>query len=171
MKRESKRLAKEVNRRQISAVVQNRLSRVGANAHAGSPLLWMLTVLLAACAFALLPATPLHAQQHKSKVPLVGKFGSGNRQQAYSGRVQSLDMKQMILNVNSLHGRDSEIFPFKKNVRVESVNGKKMTLSSLRPGSTVLIYFDQKSGERTIKNIVVLSSGKKQAKGKPASSH
>jgi 3-dehydroquinate synthase class II len=123
-------------------------------------------MLLAACVLTLFPAAPAHAQQHKSKVPIVGKFGSGKRQQAYSGRVRSLDMKQMILNVNALHGRDSEIFPFKKNVKVEGVNGKKMDLSSLRPGSTVLIYFDQKSGERTIRNIVVLSSGKKQAKGK-----
>ena len=74
------------------------------------------------------------------------------------------------MNVNSLHGRESEIFPFKKNVRVESLNGDKMNLKSLKPGTTVLIYFNQKSGERTIRNIVVLSSGEGQAKGKPAPS-
>ena len=42
--------------------------------------------------------------------------------------------------------------------------------AALTPGTAVLIYFDQKSGERSIKNIVVLSSGKEQAKGKPAPS-
>ena len=129
-----------------------------------------MVALLAACVFILCQAPQLHAQNRKSKVPIVGKLTSGNLQQAYSGEVQSLDLKQKILNVNSLRGRDSEIFPFKKNVRIESLNGKKMDLTSLTPGSTVLIYFDQKSGERTIKNIVVLSSGKEQAKGKPAPS-
>lgn len=126
-----------------------------------------LAVLGAAFAFVFCQAAPLHAQQRKSKVPIVGKFSSSPRQQAYSGRVQSLDLKQKILNVNALHGRGSEIFPFKKNVKVESVNGKKMKMKALTPGATVLIYFDQKSGERTIKNIVVLSAGKEQAKGKP----
>ena len=132
--------------------------------------MWASAVLLSAGALALFPAAPFHAQEHKSKVPIVGKFGSGSHQQAYSGKIQSLDMKQMILNVNSLQGRDSEIFPFKKNVRIENLNGKKMELKALTPGSTVLIYFDQRSGERTIKNIVLLSSGKEQAKGKQSPS-
>jgi hypothetical protein len=144
--------------------------REGSGGGPTRSLMRALTVLLVACAFALFPAAPLQAQKHKSKVPIVGKLGSSSLQQAYSGKVQSVDKKQKILNVNSLHGRDSEIFPFKKNVRIESLNGKKMDLTALTPGSTVLIYFDQKSGERTIKNIVVLSSGKEQAKGKPAPS-
>ncbi len=83
--------------------------------------------------------------------------------------MQSLDLKQKILNVNSRQGRKSEIFPLKKNVRVESLNGKKMKLKALRPGTTVLIYFNQKRGERTIKNIIVLSPGEGQA-NKPAPS-
>jgi hypothetical protein len=115
-------------------------------------------------------AAPLHAQQHKSKVPLVGKLAPGFQQQAFSGKVQSLSMKDRILNVNSVNGRESEIFPFKKNVRVEGINGNKLSLAEVTPGTTVLIYFNQRSGERTIKNIVILSSGKKQAKGKPAPS-
>jgi hypothetical protein len=140
----------------------------GARAHGLS--LRTLAILLAACAPALFLAVSLHAQQHKSKVPIVGKLGAGNHQQAYSGKVQSLDMKQKILNVNSLQGQDTEIFPFKKNVRIEGLNGKRLDLRALKPGATVLIYFDQKSGERTIKNIVILSSGKEQAKDKPAHS-
>lgn len=133
-------------------------------------MLKIAAALVAACALALGQPPLLHAQRHKSKVPIVGKLTSGNTKQAYSGKVQSVDLKQKILNVDSLHGRESEIFPFKKNVRVESLNGNKMDLKKLTPGTTVLIYFDQRSGERTIKNIVVLSSGKEQAKGKPAPS-
>jgi hypothetical protein len=139
-------------------------------ASAGRSSLRTLASLLAAGLFASCQAAPLHAQEHKSKVPIVGKLTGGSHQQAYSGKVQSLDMKQRILNVNPLHGRNSEIFPFKKNVRIENLNGGRMNLSALTPGTAVLIYFDQKSGERTIKNIVVLSSGKEQARGKPAPS-
>jgi hypothetical protein len=100
--------------------------------------------------FGLSQAAPLYAQQGRSKVPIVGKLSSGNRQQAYSGKVRSLDLKRKILNVNSLHGQDSEIFPIKKNVRVENLGGGKMKLDALTPGTTVLIYYNQKSGERTL---------------------
>ncbi len=127
-------------------------------------------VFLAAVVFAFSQAVPLCAQQHTSKVPIVGKLTTGHRQQAYSGKVESLDLKQKILNVNALRGRDSEIFPVKKNVRVEDVDGRKMKLKELTPGMTVLIYYDQKSGERTVKNIVVLSSDKGPEKGKSAPS-
>jgi len=129
-----------------------------------------LIALLAACLFAFSQAVPLRAQAHKSKVPIVGKLTSGPQQQAYSGKVQSVDLKQEILNVNSLHGRDSEIFPVKKNVRVEDLNGRKMKLTALTPGMTVLIYYSQKSGERTVRNIIVLSSGKSQEKAGQAPS-
>lgn len=113
-----------------------------------------------ACFFAFLPATSLRAQQHKSKVPILGKLTSNPDQQAYSGTVQSLDLKQKVLNVNSRQGRDTEIFPLKKDVHVETINGKKMQLENLTPGTSVLIYFDQKRGERTVKNIIVLEAGK-----------
>lgn len=136
---------------------------------ASGPLPVLAAALLVFCVMALCQA-PLQAQSHKSKVPIVGKLTSTNSRQAYSGKVQSLDLKQMILNVNSLHGRESEIFPFKKNVRIESLNGDRMGVKALKPGTTVLIYFNQKSGERTIRNIVVLGSGKGQAKDKEAPS-
>jgi len=145
-------------------------SRGGRSTIAGGSLPGIAAALLAVWVFVLWPAPLLHAQSHKSKVPIVGKLTSTNRKQAYSGKIQSVDLKQKILNVNSLHGRQSEIFPIKKNVRVESLNGDRMNLKALKPGTTVLIYFNQKSGERTIRNIVILSSGKEQAKGKAAPS-
>jgi len=130
----------------------------------------MAAALMVICIFALCQAPLLRAQGHKSKVPIVGKLGSSSKRQAYSGKIQSIDLKQRILNVNSIHGRQSEIFPFKKNVRIENLNGNRMDLKALKPGTTVLIYFNQKSGERTIRNIVVLSSAKEQARGKRAPS-
>lgn len=127
-----------------------------------------LAALLGACLFLIVQAAPLHAQEHKSKVPIVGRLTNGNRQAVYSGKIESLNMKQGIMNVNPIEGRGSEIFPLKKNVHVQNLNGGKMALDALTPGTAVLIYFDQKAGERTIKNIVVLSSGKEQAKNRSA---
>lgn len=129
-----------------------------------------LVVLIAACIATLFQTIPLHAQNSKSKLPLIGKLTSSNHQQAFTGKIQSLDLKQKVLNVNSLRGRQSEIFPVKKDVRVQAVNGQKMKVTELTPGMTVLIYFNQKSGERKIKNIIVLSSGKSQGKAKRAHS-
>ncbi len=147
-------------------------SKYGENlsSSAGRTCLRALMALAAASVVLFCQAAPLRAQRQKSKVPLVSKLTTSNHQQAYSGKVQSLDMKQKILNVISLHGQDTDIFPVKKNMRVEGITGNRLTLSALAPGTTVLIYFDQKSGERTVKNIVVLSSGKEQEKGKPAPS-
>lgn len=127
-----------------------------------------LMLTLAACLLAFCQVAPLVAQ--KSKVPIVGKLTSSNHRQAYSGKIQSLDLKQKILNVSSLRNRTTEIFPVKKNMRIESINGKRLDLNALTPGATVLIYFNQKSGERTVRNIVVLSSGKEPAKSKRAPS-
>lgn len=137
---------------------------------AGGSLPAMAAALLVACVCALWQGPLLQAQNRKSKMPIVGKLSSTDSRQAYSGKIQSLDLKQKILSVDSLHGQDSEIFPLKKNVRVESANGGRMDLKALKPGATVLIYFNQKSGERNISNIVVLSSGEEQAKNKPAPS-
>jgi hypothetical protein len=148
----------------------------GANGAEGLPvrLRWtcagVIAGLMGACVLIFGQAVALHAQEPRSKLPVVSKLTTSKHQQIFSGKLQSLDMKQRILNVNSLNGQDSEIFPFKKNVRVEGINGNRLDLADLKAGSTVMIYFDQKSGERTIKNIVILSSGKDKAKGKPAPS-
>lgn len=129
-----------------------------------------MMIFLAVCLMAFFQIAPLRGQSGKSKFPIIGKLTSGNHQQAFTGKIQSLDLKQKVLNVNSLHGQQSEIFPVKKSVRVQAVDGRKMKLTELAPGMTVLIYFNQKSGERRVKNIVVLSSNKGQGKTKSAHS-
>lgn len=136
------------------------------SARGGNISLPALTVALAACLFAFFQAVPLRGQSSKSKLPIFGKLTSHNHQQAFTGKVQSLDLKQRVLSVNSLHGQDDEIFPVKKTVHVEAINGHKMNLTELAPGMTVLIYFDQNSGKRTVKDIIVLSSSKNRGKGK-----
>jgi len=130
---------------------------------------WTAIGIVAACLLALVQAAPLSAQQHKSKIPIVGKISPFPGRQAYSGTVQYLDMKQKVLNVNSLHGKDTEIFPVKKDIHVKSLNGKKLELEALTPGTSVLIYYKEKGGEREVENIIVLESGKKGSKQAPAS--
>jgi len=120
-----------------------------------------------ACFVAFVQASPVRAQQHKSKIPIIGKMNS-NRQ-AYSGTIQFLDLKQKILSVNSRQGRDTEIFPLRKDIHVEAVDGKKMKLKVLTPGTSVLIYYEEKGGERLVKNIIVLDSGKRESQHAPAS--
>lgn len=125
-------------------------------------------IALVACFCAFVQTVPAHAQQHKHKVPIIGKMTSNPHQQAYSGKVQSLDLKQKILSVISRQGQDTEIFPLKKSVHVESINGKKMKLNSLTPGTNILIYYDEKGGERMVKNIIVLEAGKSKGETKHA---
>jgi hypothetical protein len=139
----------------------------------GTPWAWpqRASLAVAACLFVFLPASPLRAQQqHKHKLPVVGKMTDTPGRQAYSGTIESLNLKEKILNVFPLHGqRDTEIFPIKKDLRVEALDGKRLDLSALTPGTSVLIYYEERRGGRQVKNIIVLESGKKAAKHAPAS--
>jgi hypothetical protein len=137
---------------------------------AGGRSIRVMVALVAAGLFVFSQSAQLRAQSEMGSVPVTRKPSPGRKQQAYSGRIQSLDLKEKILSVTALHGQDSEIFPIKKNVRVENLVGGRLRLDALTPGMSVLIYYDQKSGERTVKHIVVLSSGKSPAKGKSAPS-
>ncbi len=104
------------------------------------------------------------AQERKHKVPGLDKISGGSNQQAFSGKVQSLDMDHRILNVNTVQGGVTEIFPFKKNVRVSNADGDRLKLEDLRPGTTVLIYYDQKGDRRTVKQVIVLRGAAGEAK-------
>jgi hypothetical protein len=122
-----------------------------------------------ACFVAFVQAAPIRAQQHKSKIPIVGKITAGSNRQAYSGTIQSVDLKQKVLSVNSRQGRDTVIFPLRKDIHVEAVNGKKMKLKALTRGMSVLIYYEEKGGGRLVKSIIVLESGKRESQHTPTS--
>lgn len=133
---------------------------------------WAAITAVACLALILLQAAPLRAQQppqNQGKIPVVGKSTPSLGRQAFSGTVQSLDMKQKVLSVNARQTQDAEFFPIKKNVRVEALNGKRLGLKALKPGTSVLIYFEQKHGQRRVNNIIVLRSGKKKSQHPPAS--
>lgn len=125
---------------------------------------------VATCMFAFLLASPLSAQQQpKKKLPIIGKLSNGFQRLAYSGTIQSVNLKQKVLNVNSDQGHDTEIFPLRKDIHIQGVSGEKMKLKALTPGTSVLIYYQVRGGTRAIKEIIVLCSGKSGPKHPPAS--
>jgi hypothetical protein len=120
----------------------------------------------AALAGSLYPAAG-QPQEHKRKLPGLEKITSGPTQQAFSGIVQSLDMERKILNVNTVQGGVTEIFPFRKGVHVASADGDKLKLAALKPGINVLIYYDQKGDRRSVKEIIILAAEPAPAKKSP----
>jgi len=108
--------------------------------------------------------SPAMAQGHKRKVPGLDKITSGTNQQAFSGKVQSLDVDHHVLNVNTVQGGVTEIFPLTKKVHVSTADGDRLKLEALTPGTNVLIYYEQKGDKRTVKEIVVLSAAAAEAK-------
>jgi len=126
-------------------------------------LLILGSVLAAFCG----PGVARAQQEHKRKVPGLDKITSGPAEQAFSGIVQSVDLHHQLLNVNTVQGENTEIFPLRKGTRVATANGGRKRLSQLTPGTNVLIYYEQRGDRRTVKQIVVL--GAAPAKDKKAS--
>jgi hypothetical protein len=133
----------------------------GSRAVRASVLVLALAALCALGAFA-------GQEERKHKVPVINKITSGPNQQAFSGTVQSLDLKRALLNVNTVQGGNTEIFPIRKGTHVSTADGGKLKLATLTPGTNVLIYYEQKGDRRTVKDIVVLGEAPaKQDKKSP----
>jgi 3-dehydroquinate synthase class II len=113
--------------------------------------------------------TLLAQEQHKSKVPVIDKITSGgSTQQAFSGIVKSVDFESEVLDVDNIAGKSTEIFPLKKKVHVVTADGDKLKLSRLKPGTNVIVYYDQKGDRRTVTRIVVLAGGPVKKKTPPS---
>lgn len=103
-------------------------------------------------------------ERRKYKVPVVDKISGGNARQAFSGKIQSLDLGRNVLNVNTVQGGNTEIFPLRKGIRVATAAGEKMKLQKLTPGTNVIVYYDQKGERRTVKEIIVLGANPGETK-------
>ena len=130
--------------------------------------LWLTRLLLAGL---VLGATvSARAQEEHHKVPGLDKVVSESSHQMFSGKIQSVDFKREVLNVNAMSGAETEIFPLKKTVHIADPNGVKLTLAALATGAQILINYDVKGDRRTIKDIVVLAPPPaKDAKKAPSS--
>jgi len=114
--------------------------------------------------------TTLQAQEaHKPKVPVIDKIAPGETtHQQFSGIVRSIDLESEILNVDTVKGNVTEIFPIKKKVHVVTADGSKLKLTKLQPGTNVLIYYEQKGDHKTVTQIVVLAGGEVKKKTPPS---
>lgn len=139
----------------LKIIVRGNNSKARAGARSFDVCLARWTAVLV---LALLAAAGAWAQdEHKRKVPVLDKLStSGPGQQAFSGSVQSVDLKSAVLAVRSTRGDADEYFPLKKNVRVATADGRSLTLDGVKLNWNVLVYFEQKDDRRTIKEIIVL---------------
>jgi 3-dehydroquinate synthase class II len=114
--------------------------------------------------------TTIKAQeQHKAKVPVLDKITSGGpTRQQFSGIVRSIDLESEVLNVDTIKGNATEIFPIKKKVHVVTADGDKLKLTKLKPGTNVLIYYEQRGDHKTVTEIVVLAGGAEKKKIPPS---
>jgi len=129
--------------------------------------LFLLFLALALCGWP--PGASFRAQEDHKKVPVIDKITSGGpSQQAFMGIVKSVDIESEVLNVDNITGKSTEFFPLKKKVHVVTADGDKLKLAELKPGTNVLVYFDQKGDRRTITRIVVLASGPPKKKAPPS---
>jgi Cu/Ag efflux protein CusF len=102
-------------------------------------------------------------EQHKPRVPVIDKItAGGTTQQAFTGIVKSIDFESEVLNVDNVSGKSTEIFPIRKKVHVVTADGDKLKLAKLKPGTNVIVYYDQKGDRRTVTQIVVLAGAVKK---------
>jgi hypothetical protein len=139
----------------------------------GSGSLWQSSLLSRFAVATLLaglvaPGIAQGQQPATTKVPKIGKIRGGNTRQAFTGKVRSVDLKLKVLNMKGQEGASDEIFPFKKNVDLETASGRRLMLSELKAGSDVVIYYELKGGQRTVKQIILLGPGSQEAKKKPS---
>jgi hypothetical protein len=108
-----------------------------------------------------------HAQKKGSKVPIFGKLSNKGNAQAFSGKLESLDLEHNLLKVTTVQGDHTEIFQVKKGVSVYTAGGDRLALSELTSGTNVLVYFELKDERQTVKEIVVLANAPTETKKSP----
>lgn len=113
--------------------------------------------LLFAVFYALNPAA-LRAQGLSPKrVPGINKIeSSGATKGVFTGGVQLLDLHSKVLEVSAADGVSTAIFPINKKVKVASIEGRKLKLAALTPGTSVIVHYQQQGGRRTVQEITVV---------------
>jgi len=109
--------------------------------------------------------------ERRSRVPVLGKIAGGTERLAFSGRLQSVDLKRNLLKVETVEGGVTEVFPVKKGMKASMAQGRKIKLQELPPGTSIIVYYEQKKDRRTVTEIVVLAAtgGEEKKKSPPPS--
>jgi hypothetical protein len=119
---------------------------------AGFRTVGVFATLLFACTF-------VSAQEHTlGKVPGASKITNPASRLAFTGTVQSLNEKQKTLNVNSVEGGATEIFPIKKSTSVIGSGGSRLKLTDLKPGTNIIVYFEQRTDHRSVQRVEVIGA-------------
>lgn len=100
---------------------------------------------------------------------MIGKIAGGSSRQAFSGKVQSVDLTHKLLKVDTVEGGGTEIFPVTKGTPVSMVGGRKVKLQELAPGTDVIVYYEQKRDRRAVSEIVILAASEGEGKKKQSS--
>lgn len=133
---------------------------------------WLLLAVLTAVVVGIGFGSEIASAQEEKhrKVPGLDKVITGSSEQAFLGKVQSFDQEHSVLNVSSTQGSDTEIFPVKKNVHVATADGDKLKLAELRPGTTVMVHYEQKGDRRQVKQITIIDSSPVEQRAKKKNS-
>jgi hypothetical protein len=91
------------------------------------------------------------------RIPLPTKKTLTGAHRAFSGKVETLDLKRKILIVGTVEGSATEIFPIKKGTPVSGAKGKKLKLEELAPGTNIIVYYDYRGDRRSVNEITVLA--------------
>ena len=57
-----------------------------------------------------------------------------------------------------MEGEDTEIFPIKHSTHVMTADGFRKRLDVLSPGTSVIVYYDQRADRRTVTRIELYTS-------------
>ena len=111
-------------------------------------------------------------EEPMGRIPVPSKKTMGGAHRAFSGKVETLDLKRKVLIVGTVEGGATEIFPIKKGISVSGAKGKKLKIEELSPGTNVIVYYDFRDGRRTVNEIMVLAVEplKEEKKDSPPSS-
>ena len=116
----------------------------------------LLLAFLMICAMTLAAQGPQDDEQ-TGRIPLPTKKTLTGAHRAFSGKVESLDLKRKILIVGTVEGAATEIFPIKKGTSVSGAKGTKLKIEELTPGTNVIVYYDYRDGRRSVNEITVLA--------------
>ncbi|MGH9444546.1 MAG: hypothetical protein ACRD3O_02250 [Terriglobia bacterium] len=132
-----------------------------------------LMLIVCASLSALLPSTGTaqQGQGARSRLPVINKITSGGPTRAdFTGSIQSLDRKLKVLNVSTANGQSTAIFPLGKKTKIADINGQKLRLAALTPGTNVVVYYEQSNTRRIVQRILVLPATSARTKKKTHSS-
>jgi hypothetical protein len=116
----------------------------------------LLLAVLLICA-PILAAQGPQEDEPMGRIPLPTKKTLTGAHRAFSGKVETLDLKRKILIVGTVEGSATEIFPIKKGTSVSGAKGKKLKLEELAPGTNIIVYYDYRDGRRSVNEITVLA--------------